>query len=291
MKILLFGKNGQLGWELNHSLQSLGEVIALGRDEADFSKPESLRKIIQKNRPDIIVNAVAYTAVDKAESEEALAAVINGIAPTVLAEEALKQSALLIHYSTDYVFDGSKASAYIETDEPRPINAYGRSKLLGELVIQNSGCEFLIFRAAWVYSIRGNNFLLSMLRLAKDRDELNIVADQFGAPTWAREIAHMTSKVIAQISPSQRHKYSGLYHLAASGQTSWYGFAEAIMDLAKQQPNLPVASVNEITAAEYPTPAKRPDFSVLDCSLLEQRFELSLLDWRESLSSCMEELA
>lgn len=291
MKILLFGKNGQLGWELNHSLASLGEVVAVGRDEADFSRPGSLRKIIQKISPDVIVNAVAYTAVDKAEDEEALATIVNAVAPGVLAEEALKQKALLIHYSTDYVFDGTKACAYVETDEPNPVNAYGRSKLAGELAIQGSGCEFFIFRTSWVYSSRGNNFLLSMLRLAKERGELSIVADQFGAPTWARTIAQITSKIIVQIPSSRWSEYSGLYHLAASGKTSWYGFAQAIMDLAKQRPGLATASVNKIGTDEYPTPAKRPAFSVLDCTQLNRRLGLSLPDWSESLASCMEELS
>ncbi|MCA1767140.1 MAG: dTDP-4-dehydrorhamnose reductase, partial [Idiomarina sp.] len=192
MKILLFGKNGQVGWELNRSLQPLGEVIALDRDEADFSRPESLREIVRKIKPDVIVNAVAYTAVDKAEAEEALAATINSIAPGVLAEEALSINALLIHYSTDYVFDGTKQGPYVETDVPKPINAYGRTKLAGEQVIQSSGCDYFIFRTSWVYASRGHNFLLTILRLAKERDELNIVADQIGSPTSARLIAETT---------------------------------------------------------------------------------------------------
>ena len=291
MKILLFGKNGQLGWELSHSLATLGKLVALGRDEADFSRPESLRKIIQEVSPDVIINAVAYTAVDKAEEDEALATIVNGVAPGILAEETLKQNALLIHYSTDYVFDGTKTSAYVEGDEPNPINVYGRSKLAGELAIQNSGCNYFIFRTSWVFSARGHNFLLSMLRLARERNELSIVADQFGAPTWARVIAQTTSKIIDQVPSSEWGKCSGLYHLAASGQTSWHGFAQAIMDLVKQQQRKGEVMVQPITADEYPTPAKRPDFSVLDCSRLHQRFGLSLPDWRESLSSCMEEMS
>lgn len=289
MKILLFGKNGQVGWELNRCLQSLGEVVALGRDEADFSSPESLRKTIQEVSPDVIVNAVAYTAVDKAEEDEELAMAINGIAPGVLAEEALKQNALLVHYSTDYVFDGAKGSAYVEEDKPNPMNVYGRSKLAGEVAIQSSGCDYLIFRTAWVYSSRSSNFLLTMLRLARERDELSVVADQFGTPTWARMIAQVTSKIIGQIPSSEWHEYSGLYHLTASGKTSWHGFAQAIIDLARQDSS-PVA-VKPISSVEYPTPAKRPDFSVLDCARLNHRFGLSLPEWRESLSLCVEEMS
>ena len=186
MKILLFGKNGQVGWELNRSLQPLGEVIALTRENADFSNPESLRNIVREINPDVIVNAVAYTAVDKAEEEEELAATINGVAPGILAEEALKTNALLVNYSTDYVFDGVKDSPYIETDKPNPVSAYGRTKLSGEVSIQSSRCDYLIFRTSWVYASRGQNFLLAMLKLASEREELNIVSDQIGAPTTAK---------------------------------------------------------------------------------------------------------
>lgn len=289
MKILLFGKNGQVGWELNRSLQSLGKVVALGRSEADFSNHESLGKLVREIMPDVIVNAAAYTAVDKAEDEEELAAIINGVAVGVLAEEALKQKALLIHYSTDYVFDGEKDGAYVEDDKPNPINIYGCSKLDGEIAIQNSGCDFFIFRTSWVYSSRGNNFLLTVLRLAKERNELNIVADQFGAPTWARLIAQVTSKILGDVSSSDWGKYSGLYHLAASGRTSWHGFAQAIIDSGEL--NLGSVAVNKIGSEAYPMPAKRPDNSVLDCSRLSKRFGLSLPDWRESLSLCIEEIS
>ena len=226
MKILLFGKNGQVGWELNRSLQPLGEVVALSREEADFSNPESLRKIVSEISPDVIVNAVAYTAVDKAEEEEELAAIINGVAPGILAEEALKINALLIHYSTDYVFDGAKDSPYIETDKPNPINAYGRTKLAGEVVIQSSDCDYLIFRTSWVYASRGHNFLLTMLKLASEREELSIVADQMGAPTTAKLIADTTALSIRQaMGEKQSGNFSSdLYHLATSGSTSWHGF-------------------------------------------------------------------
>ena len=192
MKILIFGKNGQVGWELNRSLQPLGEIIVLDIEDVDFSQPESLRQVIQNVNPDVICNAVAYTAVDKAEEDEVLAMKINGIAPGVIAEEAKKLDALLIHYSTDYVFDGTKKGPYLETDEPNPINAYGRTKLAGEVAVKSSGCNYLILRTSWVYTSRANNFMLTMLKLAQEREELSIVSDQVGAPTSARLIADIT---------------------------------------------------------------------------------------------------
>ena len=222
MKILLFGRNGQLGWELNRSLQPLGEIVVLDIEEVDFSEPESLRKIVQDESPDVICNAVAYTAVDKAEEDEELALKINGVAPGVLAEEALKLDALLIHYSTDYVFDGTKASPYIETDTPNPVNAYGRTKLAGELAVQSSGCDYLILRTSWVYASRANNFMLTMLKLAQEREELSIVSDQIGAPTTARLIAGTTVLCVQQIVKERMAGVfsSDLYHLTASGHTS-----------------------------------------------------------------------
>ncbi len=294
MKILLFGKNGQLGWELHRSLQPLGEVIALGRSEADFSNPESLRAVVKENQPDIIVNAVAYTSVDKAEEEEALAVTINKTAPGVLAEESLKLGALLIHYSTDYVFDGTRAGPYIETDVPSPVNAYGRTKLAGEQVIQSSGCDYLIFRTSWVYAARGRNFLLTILKLARERDELSIVADQIGSPTSARLIAD-TSVLCLQQSIKQRWMgvfSSDLYHLTASGNTSWQGFAEEIIHIAEQvlaQP-LKISTINMIPTVEYPTPAKRPMNSQLQLNKLESIFGVKMPNWRNELELCMKEL-
>ena len=198
MKILLFGKNGQVGWELNRSLQPLGEIVVLDIEDVDFSEPESLRQIVQDVNPNVIVNAVAYTAVDKAEEEEELALNINGVAPGVLAEEALKLNALLVHYSTDYVFDGTKSTPYVETDSPNPINAYGRTKLAGEIAVQSSGCDYLILRTSWVYASRAHNFMLTMLKLAQEREELSIVSDQIGAPTSARLIADITILCLQQ---------------------------------------------------------------------------------------------
>ena len=294
MKILLFGKNGQLGWELNRSLQPLGEIIALGREQADFSDPESLRDIVREIEPDVIVNAVAYTAVDSAEDEEDHAAIINGIAPGVLAEEAFRIDALLIHYSTDYVFDGTKKSPYVETDKPNPVNAYGRTKLAGEQALQSSCCDYLIFRTSWVYSSRGHNFLLTILKLANERDELSIVADQIGSPTSARLIADTTTLCIHQ---AKKEKQSGsftsdLYHLTSTNHTSWHGFSEEIINAAKTMLdiNINVKNIKAISTVEYPTPAKRPMNSYLSTSGIENDFKIHLPDWRNSLRLCVEEL-
>jgi len=222
MKILLFGKRGQVGWELNRSLQALGEVTALDKDDVDFLDPESLRQIVRNVSPDIICNAVAYTAVDKAEEEEELAMKINGISPGILAEEALGLDALLVHYSTDYIFDGVKTTPYLETDEPNPVNAYGRTKRAGELAIQSSGCDYLILRTSWVYASRANNFMLTMLKLAQKKEELRVVSDQIGAPTSARLIADTTISCVEQAAREKHNGAfsSGLYHMTASGLTS-----------------------------------------------------------------------
>ena len=294
MKFLLFGKNGQVGWELNRSLQPLGEVVSLGREDADFSEPESLRQIVQDENPDVIVNAVAYTAVDKAETEEGLAIKINAVAPGVLAEEAKKQNILLVHYSTDYVFDGTKETPYNETDIPDPINAYGRTKLAGEQAIQLSGCDYLIFRTSWVYASRGNNFLLTMLKLAQEREELSIVADQVGSPTSARLIADTTAHCIRQ---SAKEKLvgifsSGLYHLTTSGYTSWHGFTQEIVNIADDSLKLPltIKALKAIPTSGYPTPAKRPMNSRLALARLESVFTIELSAWESTLQLCIEEL-
>lgn len=284
-----------MGWELNRSLQPLGEVIALARDEADFSSPESLREIVHKIKPDVIVNAVAYTAVDKAETEEDLAATINSIAPGVLAEEALRANALLIHYSTDYIFDGTKNGPYLETDTPNPINAYGRTKLAGEQVIQSSGCDYLIFRTSWVYASRGHNFLLTILRLASERDELSIVSDQIGSPTSARLIAETTLLCLQQaLKEKQAGVFSSdLYHLTTSGNTSWHGFSEQIANVAGSTLDLrlKVKSIKAIPTANYPTPAHRPMNSQLSLNKLEKAFGINMPDWKKALELCVEELA
>ena len=294
MKILLFGKNGQLGWELNRSLQPLGEIVVLDIEEVDFSEPESLRQIVQDESPDVICNAVAYTAVDKAEEDEALALKINGVAPGVLAEEALKLGALLIHYSTDYVFDGTKASPYVETDVPAPVNAYGRTKLAGELAVQSSGCDYLILRTSWVYASRANNFLLTMLKLVQEREELSIVADQIGAPTTARLIADTTILCVQQVMKERLAGVfsSDLYHLTASGHTSWHGFTKEIVSIASQNVKLQltIKELKAIPTSDYPTPAARPMNSQLELTKLESIFTLKMPDWKESLSVCMAEI-
>ena len=295
MKILLFGKNGQVGWELNRSLQPLGEIVVLDIEDVDFSEPESLRQIVQDVNPNVIVNAVAYTAVDKAEEEEELALNINGVAPGVLAEEALKLNALLVHYSTDYVFDGTKSTPYVETDSPNPINAYGRTKLAGEIAVQSSGCDYLILRTSWVYASRAHNFMLTMLKLAQEREELSIVSDQIGAPTSARLIADITILCLQQEIKEKREGAftSGLYHLTASGHTSWHGFTEEIVNLAKNRLNmsLKIKEIKAIPTTDYPTPAKRPMNSQLELKKLSDMFGVEMPDWKKTLELCIEELA
>lgn len=295
MRILLLGKNGQVGWELNRSLLPLGEVIALDRTQADFSKPESLRKLLQETSPDVIVNAVAYTAVDKAEEEEALATTINGASVGVLAEEASKSKALLIHYSTDYVFDGTKSEPYTEDDIPNPVNAYGRSKLAGEKAIAESGCDYLILRTSWVYAARGKNFLKTILRLGQEREELRIVADQYGAPTWARNIADATAHILAAARREQRASefVSATYHLSARGKTSWHGFSSSIIDHAREfapDAGIKTERVLAITTEDYPLPAPRPGNSQMDSSRLTARFGVVMPAWHDAMELCISEI-
>ena len=294
MKILLLGKNGQVGWELNRSLLPLGKLAAFGRIKADLSNPDRLRKIIQEIGPDVIVNAAAYTAVDKAEEEEAIATAINGTAVGVLAEETKKLNALLVHYSTDYVFDGTKTIPYTEDDEPNPINAYGRSKLAGEKAITESGCDHIILRTSWVYASRGHNFLLTILKLAKERDELSIIADQVGSPTSARLIAETTILCIKQaIKERQTGIFtSDVYHITSSNCTSWNGFAKEIINIIneKRDLSLQVKNIKEIPTKNYPTPAKRPMNSQLAPDKLVSAFGVEMPDWRKVLELCLEEL-
>ncbi len=290
MRLMLAGANGQVGWELKRSLTPLGDVIALDRQGCDMSRPSELPDIVRELKPDIIVNAAAYTAVDKAEQEESLATLVNGTAAGVLADEARKSGALLIHYSTDYVFDGAKSSPYTEDDPPKPINAYGRSKLAGERAIAESAVDYLILRTSWVYAARGQNFLRTVLRLAREREELQIVADQVGAPTWAREIADATAYIIQQAcgERARRDFASGVFHVTAAGSCSWHGFAEAILDqavsrgLQRKRPK-----IHPIASSEYPRPAARPKNSRLACERLRERFGIALADWRQALALCM----
>ena len=300
-KILLTGKNGLLGDDLQQMLPRLGEVIVTDREQCDLSRPAQIRNLIRDVHPDLIVNAAAYTAVDQAEKDEALACAINSEAPAVMAEEAKKIGAALVHYSTDYVFDGAKNSPYAENDLPNPISAYGRTKLAGEQAVRDSGADHLIFRTEWVYSRRGKNFLLTILRLATQREELRIVRDQVGAPTWSREIARATVKALEQIcnrkdGTAAWSERSGTYHMTAAGETSWYEFTQAILQEAAQSSNsatwfqaatngkeLLTRRVVPITTAEYPTPARRPAYSLLSNSKLNRVFGIQLPDWREQL--------
>ena len=293
MRLLVTGANGQVGWELRRSLAPLGEVTALDRNQCDLSRPERLPDVVRDARPDVIVNAAAYTAVDKAEQEEQLATAINGTAVGVLAEEARKAGSLLVHYSTDYVFDGEKPSPYTEDDAPHPINAYGRSKLAGETALRQAGGAYVILRTSWVYAARGRNFVHTILRLAKERDELRIVDDQIGAPTWARDIAEATARIVRAARGEQaRGTFApGIFNLSAAGATSWYGFAGAILDEAMRAGLLArVPRLTPIASKDYPTPAARPKNSRLSGERLEARFGIALPDWRASLARCIAEM-
>jgi len=294
MKILLLGKNGQVGWELQRSLAPIGELIALDRHSVsglsgDLSDLEGLRATIRQCAPDIIVNAAAYTAVDKAESEKELAERVNGLASRVMAEEAAASGAWLIHYSTDYVFSGEGSVPWQETDAVVPVNYYGFSKLAGEQAIIASGCKYLIFRTSWVYGARGNNFAKTMLRLAKDRGTLNIIADQIGAPTGADLIADVTALAIQQVL--KRPELAGLYHLAAAGEVSWHGYASHVIEFAKAQgEELAVTAINPIDTTAYPTPASRPLNSRLNTRKLRDNFSLHLPDWQSGVTRMLREV-
>ncbi len=286
--ILLTGVNGQVGFELARSLQGLGKVVALGRNVLDLADLDQVRRVVREVKPGLIVNPAAHTAVDKAETDVEAAMRLNAEAPGVLAEEAKRLGAALVHYSTDYVFDGTKDGAYVESDAVNPQNVYGKSKLAGEQAIAAAGCAHLIFRTSWVYGTRGKNFLLTMLRLGAEREELGVVADQIGAPTWSATIAALSANVLAQTPATGEgdwwQEHSGTYHLTASGATSWHGFAEAIFefsDLAKK----PV--VKPIPASSYPTPAARPSNSRISNDKLASTFGVRAPDWREALRLCM----
>ncbi|WP_019502768.1 dTDP-4-dehydrorhamnose reductase [Pseudanabaena sp. PCC 6802] len=286
LKILLTGITGQVGWELQRSLLPLGEIIPVDRRAIDLSDPDSIRSAIRQFQPHLIVNPAAYTAVDKAESELDLAMAINGIAPGIMAEEALKIGAGIIHFSTDYVFSGDRDTPYRETDPTAPLGIYGKTKLEGEIAIQSSGVPHLILRTSWVYSRMGKNFLLTILRLARERSELRIVSDQIGAPTWSRAIAEATAQILSQGARNLHeflHDRSGIYHLSACGVTSWHGFAQAILEADPQRSEQTVTAVLPINTSDYPTPAKRPAYSLLDNTKLHDTFGLKLPDWKQSL--------
>jgi dTDP-4-dehydrorhamnose reductase len=287
MKILVTGRNGQVGGALQHALEGLGEIVTLDRSQLDLSNLDAMREVIRSIRPNLIVNAAAYTAVDLAETDEALAYRINAEAPGVMAEEAKRLGASLIHYSTDYVYDGGKSGAWLETDTTGPLSAYGRSKLAGEQAIAAVGLPHLILRTSWVYGLHGKNFLLTMLRLAQSRPELSIVSDQIGAPTWSVTIAEATASIIKKFPDLAAVEHvSGIYHLCARGQTSWFGFAEKIFahSLIQQKPKL-----NPITTADYPTPAVRPKNSVMNTDKFEQTF-VTLPTWDVALGDCLQRI-
>ncbi len=295
MKILLFGKNGQVGWELQRSLAPLGELIALNstHDEycGDLTDLAGIQQTIRKIAPDIIVNAAAYTAVDKAESETELAHILNAHAPGVLAQEAKQLNAWLVHYSTDYVFNGNGDQPHLETGATDPLNVYGKTKLEGENNIAASGCSHLIFRTSWVYAARGNNFIKTILRLAQQRDKLTIVNDQIGSPTGAELIADVTA--YALLSLRHQSDVSGLYHLVAKGYTSWYEFARFILEHARHA-NLPLKiqphALLPIASCDFPLPAKRPMNSRLNTCLLEERFNLNLPAWQSGVARTLTEI-
>lgn len=293
MRILLFGTSGQVGWELQRALQPLGVVNAISRSEADFDRPASLRSCFA-SEPDLIVNAVAYTAVDQAETDTERAMQVNAEAVAVLAAEAAQRGALLIHYSTDYVFDGSSPAPYTEHDTPDPQSAYGRSKLAGEQAIAASGCDYVTLRTSWVFASRGKNFVRTVLRLAGERETLRIVCDQFGAPTSARLIADCTAQIVARAA-TERHEgrfTSGLFHLTAAGRTSWHGLASHVVARAQARGIAPllVRAVEAIPGSEYPAPAKRPSNSSLDTTRVCQRFGIHLPDWTTGVDLCLDEL-
>jgi len=291
MKVLLLGKSGQVGWELQRTLTPLGEITAIDQEELDLTKEQDICSTIRSIKPDLIVNAAAYTAVDRAEEEAELAMAVNGVAPGILAQEAVLCHAALIHYSTDYVFDGITKTPYTEEDQPNPLNAYGKTKLHGDRAIQDSGVPHLVFRTSWVYGLRGSNFLLTILRLVRERAELSIVDDQYGAPTWCRMIAEATALVVSK-GIKDIHAYAdknrGIYNLSAAGQTTWHQFAERILQLTDGSA-VKCKRIIPIPSSEYKTPARRPGFSLLDNSRFYKQFDLKLPAWESSLELVLSE--
>lgn len=290
-RLLLFGRDGQLGRALAPQLVSIGTVISLGHREVDLGNPAAIRQAIQTHAPDWIINAAAYTAVDRAESEREVAWAINAVAPGVMAVAAAEAGIPLLHYSTDYVFDGRKPAAYRETDPPGPLNVYGRSKLAGEEAIQASGAQHLILRGSWLYGRTGSNFLMTILAAAAQREQLQVVDDQIGAPTPHVELARVTAALLGQIQaqPELLAAHGGVYHAACSSAVSWFGFAQAIVSHAKQQaPGQRWASVAPIRTSEIARPAVRPANSRLDCQRLAAVFNLRLPDWQKALADCMD---
>lgn len=289
-KILLIGKNGQVGWELHRTLSPLGHVYAYDRNTLDLQQPAAISRLIRELKPDMIVNAAAYTAVDNAETDYAAAHAINAIAPGIMAEEAKKCGAILVHYSTDYVFNGTNTKPYREDDDVSPLNNYGKTKWEGEQAIQASSVKHLTLRTSWVYGTRGKNFFLTMLRLGKERDLLKIVHDQIGAPTWSRSIAETTAQLLSRsLSKRDPEDIWGIYHMTSGGSTSWFGFAEAIFHFCKEnRQGIKIPQLQPIKTQEYPLPATRPHYSVLSNEKLKNQFQLVIPDWKKELYLCME---
>jgi len=303
LRLLITGANGQLGWHLRRSLAPLGSVLAIDVQEVDLTDLNAVSHTVREYAPDVVANAAAYTAVDKAESEPDLAYAINAAAPARIADECARSGALLIHYSTDYVYDGSKTGPYVEDDAPAPLSAYGRTKLEGDKVIMASGCAYLILRTTWVYDIRGKNFLRTVLRLAREKEELRMVGDQYGAPTWARGLAEATTIILAKLLERRGSTgtwKSGLFHLTAGGKTSWAGFAQAILEDYEALLSWPAETgefggplrakrVVEITSEQYQTPARRPRNSVLSNAKVQAGFGVALPDWRSQLRLALQD--
>lgn len=293
--ILLFGKNGQVGFELQETLSLIGLVHAFGRQDCDLSNLSLVREIVRKVRPDIIVNASAYTAVDKAESEPQIAHLINATLPSLLAEEAASLGALIVHYSTDYVFDGKKSGWYVEDDVPNPQSVYGTSKLAGESGIAEAGCRNLIFRTSWVFGVHGGNFAKTILKLAKDRESLRVIADQHGAPTSAHLIADVSAQIIARYwSEVNRESFPyGTYHLVAAGKTTWYDYAKCVIAYAESRGvalRLKSNAIEAIPSIDYPLPAPRPPNSKLDSGKLRKTFGLTIPDWHQDMVHVLEKI-
>ncbi|HLH09390.1 MAG TPA: dTDP-4-dehydrorhamnose reductase [Terriglobales bacterium] len=300
LRILLIGNVGQVGWELKRTLSTLGDVVDIDRPGIELTSADSIRKVIRQNSPQVIVNAAAYTAVDKAEDESELAMGINATAPAIMAEEAKVSGAAFLTYSTDYVFDGAKQGPYTEEDQPNPLSAYGRSKLAGDEAVRDAGGSYIIFRTSWVYGARGKNFLLTMMKLVAEREVVKVVDDQIGAPTWSRSLAEATAQVIAQRANGRANHSStvaerfadvkGVYNLTSDGRTSWFGFTEAIVNEMRALGRESLARVLPITSAEYPVRAVRPKNSVLDNSKLKNTFGLTMPQWDDALSMVVDEL-
>lgn len=291
LRLMLTGASGQVGWELLRSLAPLGEVIVVDRNRMNLAEPDAIRDTIRDIRPDVLVNPAAWTSVDLAESEGAAAAAVNSVAPGVMAEECRRLDALFVHYSTDFVFDGSRSTPWSEDDAPNPLNVYGKTKLAGEIAVRESGARHLILRTSWVYSIRGSNFLRTMVRLAQRHDTLRVVGDQFGAPTSATALADLTAQMVGRYFAAERFRaLQGIYHASCAGRTSWHGFATAILgDLISRPPQreaLRIArrpEVRAIASSEYPLPARRPANCQLSLDKLHRHWGLTMPDWRMAL--------